>query len=75
MACVVGSLEANEIGGEEATEEGLSDGEAAEDLGGGEGDVEEEADGGMLGERGRGAQEGGEEHQVVVVHPDYREAR
>jgi hypothetical protein len=37
--------------------------------------VEEEADGGMLGERGRGAQEGGEEHQVVVVHPDYREAR
>jgi hypothetical protein len=68
VARVGGGLEADEVGGEDAFEEFLADGEAAEDLGGGEGDVHEEADG-CGGEAL--ADEGGEEHEVVVVHPDW----
>lgn len=68
MAGKVGGLEADEVGGEDALEELLADGETAEYLRRGEGDVQEEAD------RGRGeggAHERRHQKQVVVVDPDY----
>ncbi len=62
-----GGVEADEIGAEHSLEELLALRQQAEDLGGGERDVEEEPDprvGDQL------AQEGREEHELVVVDPD-----
>ena len=71
VAGVVVRVEADEVAVEQAGEEGLADGEDAVDLGGGEGCVEEEADADvLLGVANLLAQHLGEEHEVVVVHPD-----
>ena len=69
MARVAGGLESDEIRREEALKEGLAHGETAENLGGREGDVQEKSDGNVRGQFGRGTEEGGEEHKVVVVDP------
>ena len=70
MPGIVGGLESYQVGCEEAAQEVLTDGKAPEDLGGGEGNVQEETNGGVLRESRRGTEEGGEEHQVVIIDPN-----
>jgi hypothetical protein len=60
-------MEAEEIGREQTSQNLAAHGQGAEDLEGGPGCVEEPSDAEIgLG----GAEEGGEEHEVVVVAPD-----
>jgi hypothetical protein len=68
VACIASGLEADEVCAEDAAEEGLADGHAAKYLGGGKCDVHEEANRHVCGQSG--AQECGEEHEMVVIDPD-----
>ena len=69
MSSVVGCLETDEVGGEDAAEEGFAYSEAAEDLGRGESDVEEKADGDDIRGGKGGAEKEWEKHEMVVVYP------
>lgn len=72
MTGIVVSVEADEVAVQDTTQQLLSDGENPVDFGAGEGRVKEEADLNiLLAVTDLLAQHLGEQHQVVVVHPDH----